>query len=174
MARAAPQSVREPGDESVPVDVDAFKRALASWASGVTVVTARRGEHVHGMTVSAFCSVSLTPPLVMVCLDKSSNTLELVEAEKVFTVNVLAQGQEELSQRFASKEHEDRRFEGLAWQPGANGCPRIPGAVSAMDCRVIDTVDAGDHLIYIGQVDAAHATDAQPLVYLRGGYRALS
>lgn len=126
---------------------------LASWASGVAVVTARHGERVHGMTVSAFCSVSLDPPLVLVCLDKTSNTLKLVEAGKVFSVNVLAEGQEELSNRFASKAHEERRFDGLDCEHGVNGCPHIPGAVSHLDCRVINAVDAGDHVIYVGQVE---------------------
>ena len=123
--------------------------------------------------VSAFCSVSLSPPLVMVCLDKASNTLELLEASKVFSVNILAQGQEELSQRFASKEHEDVRFEGLDCTQGTNGCPHIPGAVSTMDCRVLDTLDAGDHVIYIGEVDAAEFTERPPLLYLRAAYRTL-
>ncbi len=158
----------------MPVDAESFKQALASWASGVTIITSRHADHVHGMTVSAFCSVSLSPPLVMVCLDKASNTLELVEAAKVFSVNVLAQGQEELSHRFASEEHEDVRFEGLDCEQGANGCPHIPGAVSTMDCRVVDTLDAGDHVIYIGEVDAAQFTDRLPLVYLRAAYRSLT
>ncbi len=157
----------------MPVDVESFKQALASWASGVTVITSRHADKVHGMTVSAFCSVSLSPPLVMVCLDKASNTLELVKAAKVFSVNVLAQGQEELSQRFASKEHEDVRFEGLDCKQGTNGCPHIPGAVSTMDCRVVDTLDAGDHVIYIGEVEAAEFTERPPLVYLRAAYRTL-
>ncbi len=158
----------------MPVDAESFKQALASWASGVSIVTSRHADHVHGMTVSAFCSVSLSPPLVMVCLDKASNTLELVEAAKVFSVNVLAQGQEELSHRFASKEHEDVRFEGLDCEQGANGCPHIPGSVSTMDCRVVDTLDAGDHVIYIGEVEAAEFTDRPPLVYLRAAYRTLA
>ncbi len=158
----------------MPVDAESFKQALASWASGVTIITSRHADHVHGMTVSAFCSVSLSPPLVMVCLDKASNTLELVEAAKVFSVNVLAQGQEELSYRFASKEYEDVRFEGLDCEPGVNGCPHIPGAVSTMDCRVVDTLDAGDHVIYIGEVDAAQFSERPPLVYLRAAYRSLT
>ncbi len=157
----------------MPVDVESFKQALASWASGVTVITSRHADKVHGMTVSAFCSVSLSPPLVMVCLDKASNTLELVKAAKVFSVNVLAQGQEELSQRIASKEHEDVRLEGLDCKQGTNGCPHIPGAVSTMDCRVVDTLDAGDHVIYIGEVEAAEFTERPPLVYLRAAYRTL-
>ncbi|MCH6563874.1 MAG: flavin reductase family protein [Myxococcales bacterium] len=158
----------------MPVDAESFKQALASWVSGVTIITSRHADHVHGMTVSAFSSVSLSPPLVMVCLDKVSNTLKLVEAAKVFSVNVLAQGQEELSQRFASKEHEDVRFEGLNCEQGTNGCPHIPGAVSTMDCRVLDALDAGDHVIYIGEVHAAKFTDRPPLVYLRAAYRTLT
>jgi flavin reductase (DIM6/NTAB) family NADH-FMN oxidoreductase RutF len=155
------------------VDDESFKRALASWPSGVSVVTSRDGEQVHGMTVSAFSSVSLNPPLVLICAEKSSNTRAMIEAARVFTVNVLAAGQEELSIRFASQKLEARRFEGLECQDGATGCPRIPGAVSYLDCRVVDSLDAGDHSVYIGRVEGARFMNGPPLVYLRGQYRGL-
>ena len=150
-----------------------FRQALARWASGVTIVTARHGDETHGMTVSAFASVSLDPPLVLVCADKSSNTNALIQRAGVFTVNVLAHGQDALSNKFASKKDEWRRFEGIVCADGATGCPRIPGAAVTLDCRVEQTVDAGDHFVYIGRVEDVALSDAAPLVYYRSAYRTL-
>jgi flavin reductase (DIM6/NTAB) family NADH-FMN oxidoreductase RutF len=157
----------------VALSPDDFKQALARWASGVTIVTARHGREVHGMTVSAFSSVSLEPPLVLVCADKSSNTNALIQRAAVFTVNVLARGQDSLSNKFASKKDEWRRFDGLECPDGATGCPRIPGAAVALDCTVEQTIDAGDHLVYIGRVQDVAFSDAAPLVYYRSSYRTL-
>ena len=155
------------------LDGEIFRGVLASWASGVSVVTSCVGDRVHGMTVSAFCSVSLEPPLVLICADKSSNTLALIDSARVFCVNLLAAGQDSLSDRFASKRDEERRFEGLSCSTGATGCPHIPGALATLDCRVVSSIDAGDHILYLGRVEAAHTTDAPPLLYFRGHYRAL-
>jgi flavin reductase (DIM6/NTAB) family NADH-FMN oxidoreductase RutF len=153
---------------------DEFRAALARWASGVAVVTAAAGDRIHGMTVSAFASVSLAPPLVLVCADKSSITLEVVEAGGVFAVNVLAAGQEALSDRFASKKDEHRRFEGVRWRRGATGAPLLEGTVAALDCRVVAAHDAGDHVIYVGEVEAAEVRAGAPLVYHAGAYCGLS
>src|SRR5262245_48321484 len=131
------------------IAAETFRQALQRWASGVTIVTARHGSEVHGMTVSAFSSVSLDPPFVLVGADKTSNTNALMARSGLFTVNVLARGQEALSNKFASKKQEWERFVGLDCKDGATGCPRIPGAAVVLDCRVTQTVDAGDHLIYI-------------------------
>ena len=120
-------------------------------------MTAADGERVHGMTVSDFAGVSLDPPLVLVCADKKSNTLPLIEAGRNFSVNLLAAGQEALSNRFASKEHEWTRFEGLACGRGATGAPLIPGALASLDCRVVALHDAGDHVIVVGQVEAVRS-----------------
>jgi flavin reductase (DIM6/NTAB) family NADH-FMN oxidoreductase RutF len=158
----------------VAVDAEAFRSVLAGWASGVTIVTSRLGPRVHGMTVSAFCSVSLEPPLVLICADKSSNTLELIDQSRVFSVNILAAGQDALSNRFASKKEEHRRFEGLDCPDGVTGCPLIPGALGSLDCNVTQAIDAGDHVVYIGRVEAARTDDAPPLVYFRSRYRGLS
>ena len=155
------------------LDAEVFRGVLASWASGVSVVTSCVDDRVHGMTVSAFCSVSLDPPLVLICADKASNTLGLIDTSRVFCVNLLATGQDALSNLFASKKDEERRFEGLSCSTGATGCPHIPGALATLDCRVVNAVDAGDHVIYVGQVEAAHTTDATPLLYFRGRYRTL-
>lgn len=158
----------------MPVEAEAFKHALARWATGVTVVTTRAGERVHGMTVSAFTEVSLDPPLVLVCADKSSNTHPLIAEGGVFAVNVLAQGQDALSNRFASKKDEERRFEGLRCERGTTGAPLLPGALAHVDCRVVTSHDAGDHVIYLGSVEEVRTSDGEPLLYYRGSYRALA
>jgi len=159
----------------VTVDRDAFKRTLGSWPSGVTIVTSEHDGHRMGMTVSAFSSVSLDPPLVLVCADKASNTNKLIQASGAFTVNVLGREQSALSALFADKKREAIRFDGLDWKTGATGCPRIPGALAHIDCRVRDAVDAGDHFVYVGSVEASTIdAEQEPLVYWRGFYQKLS
>ena len=158
----------------MPVTPDEFRDALGRWASGVTIVTSRSGERVHGMTVSAFSSVSLDPPLVLVCADKSSDTCTLIAESGVFAVNILAHGQDALSQRFAAQVDEARRFEGIAVESAVTGAPLLRGLAS-LDCTLVAAHDAGDHVIYIGRVEALrHSPDAQPLLYYRGAYRKLS
>jgi flavin reductase (DIM6/NTAB) family NADH-FMN oxidoreductase RutF len=136
----------------------------------VAIVTAAAGDRVHGMTVSAFASVSLSPPLVLVCAEKTSITLELVESGRVFAVNVLAADQQALSNRFASKKDEHRRFEGVPWRRGATGAPLLEGTVAALDCRVVAAHDAGDHVICVGAVETAEVRAGAPLVYHAGSY----
>ena len=155
------------------VDAQRFREVLASWASGVTIVTSRNGDRVQGMTVSAFSSVSLEPPLVLVCAEKTSITNELIEGSKAFSVSILAQGQDALSNKFASKKDEFRRFESLDCEDGTTGCPRIPEALAWLDCRVVQAVDAGDHIVYVAEVDAADAREGEPLAYFRAAYRTL-
>lgn len=146
----------------------------ASWATGVTVVTSRDGERIQGMTVSAFTEVSLDPPLVLVCADKATITNELIEASQVFSVSILAHDQDDLSNKFASKKDEHRRFAGLDCDTGMTGCARIPGAIAWIDCTVQQTIDAGDHYIYLGQVEAAEVGEGAPLLHFRRSYGRLS
>ena len=124
-----------------------FRKLLGRWTTGVTIVTARSGEKVHGMTVSAFTEVSLDPPLVLVCCDKSSNTHLLMAEGGVFAVNILARDQTALSNKFASKKEEWQRFDGLAWDTEVTGAPILPGTVAALDCRVVGPPPARDHQI---------------------------
>ncbi len=156
------------------VDSDVFRQTLGSFPSGVTIVTSQHGDLRHGMTVSAFSSVSLDPPLVLICADKSSNTHGVIQKSGAFQVNILAAGQDGLSNLFADKSKEAIRFDGLDCELGASGCPRIPGALAHLDCRVETEVDAGDHMIYVGAVEAAEVNgDESPLVYFRAAYRGL-
>ena len=153
------------------ISVEAFKKLCGRWTTGVTIVTARSGDTVHGMTVSAFTEVSLEPPLVLVCADKRSNTLPLIAAGGNFAVNVLARGQEALSNRFASKQDEWRRFEGLVWEAAASGAPILAGTVGAFDCRLVASHDAGDHVIYVGHVEWLRVDESrEPLLYQSGRY----
>ena len=156
------------------VDAEAFRDALARWASGVTIVTSSHGESIHGMTVSAFTSVSLDPPLVLVCAARSSDTHGLIARSGNFGVNVLREGQEALSNKFAVKKDEHLRFEGVPWSRGTTGAPLLDDALLALDCSVESTHDAGDHVIYVGRVEAVRHGEGEPLLYYRGSYRGLA
>ena len=155
------------------VDSETFKQVLGSWATGVTIVTSQYGDLRHGMTVSAFNEVSLDPPMVLFCADKSSNTMGVIEQSRVFSVSILARSQEELSNLFANKQKEAVRFNDLDCTLGATGCPRIPGALAWLDCSVHEAVDAGDHVIYVGRLEEAEARDVRPLLHFRGKYGGL-
>lgn len=155
------------------VTPDDFKQALTRWATGVTIVTARSGDRVHGMTVRAFTEVSLEPPLVLVCADKSSNTLPLIGDGGVFAVNVLARDQQGLSSRFASKQGEWERFAGLETDTGTTGAPLLRGVVANLDCRVVASHEHGDHVVYIGLVEEVRTFDREPLLYFRGAYESV-
>ena len=157
----------------MPIDSQAFKEALRGWASGVTVVTTRADDQMHGMTVSAFSSVSADPPLVLVCANRSSITHQLIELGGVFAVNILGSEQSEISNVFASTAHEDARLEFVSWSEGETGAPLIDGAVVSLECRVRSAHREGSHTIYVGQVEAVHIGEAEPLLYYQGGYRAL-
>jgi flavin reductase (DIM6/NTAB) family NADH-FMN oxidoreductase RutF len=151
-----------------------LKDAYARWASGVTIVTTRAGDRIHGMTVSAFTEVSLEPPLVLVCTDKGSNTQPVIAEGGVFAVNILARGQEALAQLFASDGTENRRFSDLEFETGATGAPLLAGSVANLDCRLEAAHEAGDHIIYIGEVVGLHSSDDDPLVFYNRGYRGLT
>ena len=156
------------------ITTEDFKRALSRRASGVAIVTAKHGDHIHGMTVSAFTEVSLDPPLVLVCADKACNTLPVIRAGGVFAINVLAHDQHALSNRFASKKDEDQRFSGLEFDVGRTGAPLLRGVAVNIDCRVVAEHDAGDHVLFIGEVQEVRSFDHDPLLYFRGAYGGFS
>lgn len=155
------------------LDPAIFRATLARFASGVTIITARddAGRDV-GMTVSAFNSLSLTPPMVLVCIDKAASVGPVLERCETFAVNVLADSQEALSRRFAQKDIE--RFDGVSVERGELGLPLLTGALAQIECRVANRVPGGDHTILIGEVRSAAARDGQPLLYFRGAYRQLN
>ena len=152
-----------------------FREALGRWASGVAIVTSRVGERVHGMTVSAFSSVSLDPPLVLVCADKASDTYAVIAEAGFFAVNILSSEQQDLSNRFASKKDDYRRFVGLETREAVTGAPLLPGCLAHLDCQLVATHDAGDHVIYVGRVEAVEEDAArEPLLHFQSAYRALA
>jgi flavin reductase (DIM6/NTAB) family NADH-FMN oxidoreductase RutF len=153
------------------VDADTFRAVLGRFASGVTVVTLQDlTGRPHGMTVSAFTSVSIAPPLVLVCIDRAATMLPLFGRSAAFGVNLLAAGQAELSRRFADEAME-LRFDGVDWAPGPWSAPWLAHAHANLTCQVAQRHTAGDHEILVGHVVAArHAADTEPLVYHRGAY----
>ena len=151
-----------------------LKNAYARWATGVTIVTARAGDRIHGMTVSAFNEVSLDPPLVLVCIDRTSSTHALIAEGKVFAVNILERGQADLSNLFASEEDEGRRFVGLDYETGVTGAPLLAGTLASLDCRLTATHDAGDHFIFVGEVIDLRLFEGEPLMFHDRTYRGLT
>jgi len=156
------------------VERQLFKTVLRRWASGVAIVTTRAGDHVAGMTATSFTSVSLEPPLVLVCADKKALTLPILQQAGAFAVNLLADDQHDLSARFALSGNEALRFDGLACRRGPTGSPWLPDTLAVLDCRTVATHDAGDHVILIGEVEAAEWNDARtPLLYYDATYQRL-
>jgi flavin reductase (DIM6/NTAB) family NADH-FMN oxidoreductase RutF len=155
------------------IDPDSYRSVLGRFASGITVVTTLdpEGRDV-GLTVSAFCSVSLKPPLVQVCVDHAASAHAALLLSTQFAVNILAAEQEALSRRFATAES-TRRFEGLGYRRGESGAVLLEDALAHLECRLVQRLDAGDHTLFIGEVEVASARDARPLLYYRGGYAQL-
>jgi flavin reductase (DIM6/NTAB) family NADH-FMN oxidoreductase RutF len=154
----------------MPIDRQAFKRVLGSFAAGVTVVTTIGDDGKrYGLTATAFTSVSLDPPLVLVCVDKKSESHPHFQTSRVFAVNFLAHGQQEHSARFAVSGGD--KFGDVATQSAVTGAPLIPDSLGYVDCTVVNVIEAGDHTIFIGQVEAADVRDTHhPLLYFRGTY----
>jgi flavin reductase (DIM6/NTAB) family NADH-FMN oxidoreductase RutF len=154
------------------VDQATFRSVLGRFASGVTVVTVRNGDIDHGMTASAFCSLSLDPPLVLVCIDRTTRMHELLQHAEHFAVSLLAADQEMISRRFAEPP-DDTRFDGLGFARAATGAPLLTDALAHLECVLEERHRGGDHSIIVGRVIGAAAGDARPLLYYRGGYAEL-
>ena len=157
------------------IDPATFRSVLGRFASGVTVVTVRDNQHYdHGMTVSAFCSLSLEPPLVLVCIEKSASLHAVIangETASQFAVNILESKQEELARRFA--DDHPNRFDGVGFTRGTTGAPIIDDCLAVIECEVQSRHPAGDHTIVIGAVIASATSEGSPLLYYRGGYATL-
>jgi len=152
---------------------DEFRAALSRFASGVTVVTSKdKEERMHGITVSAFCSVSLDPPLILICVEKTTGSHFALERSEAFVVNVLSVSQGEISERFASMLPD--KFDGVDFRPGIDGIPNLLGCLVNMECRLTDFYDGGDHTIFVGQVENAAFFDGDPLLYFRSDYRLIA
>ncbi len=154
------------------VDQHSFRAVLGRFASGVTVVTTRdKRKRDQGMTVSAFCSVSLDPPLVLVCIEHTASLYNHLEKATHFTANILSEGQEAIARRFA--ESGAKRFAGLGYARGQNGMAVLDDVLGYVECEVVSRHESGDHDIIVGEVQAAVANEGKPLLYYRGGYAQL-
>jgi flavin reductase (DIM6/NTAB) family NADH-FMN oxidoreductase RutF len=155
------------------IDPDSFRSVLGRFASGITVVTTRDAEQRDvGMTVSAFCSVSLDPPLVQVCVDHASSLYAALVVSTRYGVSILAAEQEALSRRFSTAES-TRRFDGIGYRRGESGVLLLDDALAHLECRLVASHDSGDHTMFVGEVESATARNARPLLYYRGGYAQL-
>ena len=153
-----------------PVSSEEFRRACGRFATGVTIATVFDAEgQPHGLTVSSFTSVSLVPPLISVCLGHAISLIDTFRAADFFGINILADDQQHLSERFARKGH--ARFQGVDWTPGANGVPLIDGVLAAIECQVDRRIPVGDHDIFVGMIVATRVRDGAPLLHFAGEYR---
>jgi flavin reductase (DIM6/NTAB) family NADH-FMN oxidoreductase RutF len=155
----------------MPIDESRFRQALGYFATGVTVVTTAHACELHGMTVSSFSSLSLSPPLVLICIDKAVPTHDALRDAGQFVVNILEKRQEHLSRRFAMPG--DDKFKGVAWHTGTLGLPVLDRVLAVIECRMHATLDGGDHTIFVGEVIVAMVDDGTPLLYYRRGYHEL-
>jgi flavin reductase (DIM6/NTAB) family NADH-FMN oxidoreductase RutF len=166
-------SVRE--EVALSIDPTFFRQVVGSFASGVTVIATGREGAYHGMTASAFTSLSLDPTMVLVCVDRTAETLPFLQAAGAFSVNILTADQEEVSRQFASKSSPQAHgLEGIDFRVGKHGVPVIRGCLAYLECRTVQQYDGGDHVIFIGEVDDAGAEDGEPLLYFRSRYRGIA
>jgi flavin reductase (DIM6/NTAB) family NADH-FMN oxidoreductase RutF len=155
-----------------PVSAALFRKACSRFATGIAVVTALDGAgRPHGLTVNSFSSVSLEPPLILVSIDLRNPLLGHFPVGGIFGVNILAEGQEELSRRFSSEA--TRRFAGVTWQESALGAPLLEGVLAQFECAVVHRIEAGDHAVLLGEVRGANISEGEPLVYFGSAYRRL-
>jgi flavin reductase (DIM6/NTAB) family NADH-FMN oxidoreductase RutF len=158
----------------VSVDPTAFRRLMARWATGVTVVTAHENRQDFGLTVNAFLSVSLTPPAVLISLGLDTETTPVVERTRRFAVNLLAEGQREVSARFASTIPSPEKFRSLPIRRGAGDVPLLEGAIAHFECEVRASWRVSDHLVFVADVVSEESgPDEPPLLYYHSDYTAV-
>ncbi len=156
-----------------PAGSEVFRRVCGRFATGVTVIAVLDAEgRPHGVTINSFASLSLDPPLVMVCLDLRSGVLRYFLESTHFIVNVLACDQEHHSRRFSMPS--ESRFQGVNWQRAECGAPLIEGALAHLECSTFRWFEAGDHAVLIGQVVRAGCREGEPLVFFGGSYASLA
>jgi flavin reductase (DIM6/NTAB) family NADH-FMN oxidoreductase RutF len=159
----------------MPVDPQQFRKTMRRWATGVSIVSTRHANVQHGMTVSSFMSVSLTPPAILVSLERTTRTHDLLIQSGIFGVTILSSVQQEISDRFAGRHSENQdRFAGLVTKDLVTGAPFIEGGIGFLDCRVLSNQVIGTHTVFIGEVLAAQYTiRKKPLLYYNRQYHGL-
>jgi flavin reductase (DIM6/NTAB) family NADH-FMN oxidoreductase RutF len=145
---------------------------MGHFATGVTVITTKDQQgSPNGLTANAFLSLSLNPPLVVICVDKTAQCYGCFECTNGFTVNFLSEKQEEISRRFATKGID--KFAGLRWKEGSNGAAILDGVLGYVECKIKECHDGGDHTIVVGDIIEAHASGERPLIFFKGRYQRL-
>jgi flavin reductase (DIM6/NTAB) family NADH-FMN oxidoreductase RutF len=162
-----------PSGHMAPVTSEEFRRACGRFATGVTIATVLDPqESPHGLTVSSFTSLSLNPPLILICLGHDVTIIDIFRASRYFGINVLAENQRELSERFARKNGD--RFNGLDWLRGETGVPLLLGMVASIECVAVQRFTSGDHDIFVGEMVNASVADGEPLIHFASQYRRLA
>ena len=164
-----PDPATELASGSSPIDPRDFRNALGTYATGVTVITAAGPNgKPYGLTCNSFASVSLNPPLVLWSLGMFSQGLSIFQNASHFTVNVLGASQQALSKKFATSSED--KFAGVEWTPGLGNAPILAGGVANFQCRAADRYYGGDHVIFLGAVEAYAYNRQEPLLFAHGGY----
>ena len=151
-----------------------FRKAMGCFATGVTILTLDLDGEVHGMTANAFASVSLDPLLVLVCVDHSARTHAHVHAKKRFGINILHENQRAVSEYYAQAVYAQENAEAVAgarFDRTRHGTPVLHGALAYLECRLVSTHEAGDHTVFIAEVEDAVVREGEPLLFFRGDYR---
>jgi flavin reductase (DIM6/NTAB) family NADH-FMN oxidoreductase RutF len=154
------------------VDGAQFRRACGRFPTGVAIASVLddRGTP-RGLTVSSFTSVSLDPPLILICLGHQVTEIDAFRASAHFGINVLAEGQRDFAERFSRKGQD--RFDGLKWRRGKTGVPILAGVLAAIECAVRQRITAGDHDIFVGEMVRARVAHGTPLIHFASHYRRL-
>lgn len=156
----------------MPIEKNELRMVMGHFATGVTIITTfNKAGQLHGLTANAFTSLSLVPPLCVICVDKKAESYASFEESKVFTVNILKDDQETLSRKFAVSGGD--KFSGVAYRRGGNGAPILDGVIAWLECKVVASHDGGDHTIHVGEIEEAGTHEGKPLMFFRGGYRTL-
>ncbi|MDR5709916.1 MAG: flavin reductase family protein [Armatimonadota bacterium] len=159
------------------MDPSTFRRIMGQFPTGVTVLAAKAGDTVHGMTANAFTSVSLQPPLVLICVRQTSRTKPVLDAAGWFAVSILAGDQMEVARIFADPDLDGaQRFARVRWRTGQSGAPILEGCLAYLESRIVATYEAGDHTVYLGEVEHGEVVrpEEAPLVFFRREYWVLN
>jgi flavin reductase (DIM6/NTAB) family NADH-FMN oxidoreductase RutF len=165
----ASDPANELASDSSPIDPRDFRNALGTYATGVTIITATDAEgRPYGLTCNSFASVSLNPPLVLWSLLLYSASLNVFQNASHFAVNVLGVSQQQLASKFAKSAAD--KFDAVEWTPGLGNAPLLTGSVANFQCRSVNRYYGGDHVIFLGAVEAYSYSRSEPLLFLHGGF----
>jgi flavin reductase (DIM6/NTAB) family NADH-FMN oxidoreductase RutF len=160
----------------VGIGPDEFRQVMRHWASGITVVTTRRKGGIHGMTASSFSSVSLNPPLILVCVDRRNRTHEHLQEQEYFGVHILAAHQQDLSLRCSGRLGEAaHQLDDVPYHEGKSSAPILEECLAYLECRLVSAYEGGDHTIFVGEIiDSGFTPGGRPLLYFDAGYHHLA